>query len=196
MLDWHERRMDVILLAERLAVSPPDNFSLSGPRQLTARTMPQVQNAIDQLFRWRGTADSAAEQDAAERQPNKRRQSINNALRQMRFYFDLLRAYGITAEMLEQAEEQFHKLCPVSPPLASYEQMMERIKAGDEVSPEAIKNALEDLLREERILKAKRRESVRAGQEEAKKKIDQSLLTVRRSSTYFRKFLSSIGINR
>ncbi|PWU11998.1 MAG: hypothetical protein C5B51_01595 [Terriglobia bacterium] len=195
VLDWHERRIDLILLAERLAITPPDVSVVLNERRITSRTLGQVQRAIGELFRLRDQIDSAAERLAIHGYDEDSRQQIKEARRGLSFYFDLLKAYGIAAQSPEQAEDKFFELCPFQPPLASYEQMMERIKAGKQVGPDAVKGKLEDLVREEIILQAKRRHAIRHGREQVRQALDKRLDVVRRDATFFRDFLTSIGVS-
>jgi hypothetical protein len=70
---------------------------------------------------------------------------------------------------------------------------MERISAGETVSPDAVQNRLEDLFREEIILQAKRRRMIRYHKENVRDAIDDRLSVIRQESTGLRDFLKGIG---
>src|SRR5439155_21317978 len=98
VLEWHERRLDMILLAERLAVTPPDTSIVFKERRITSRTMRRVQRAIAELFRLREQIDSAIECQALHGRDGSKQRQVQEALRGLAFHFDILKAYGITAE--------------------------------------------------------------------------------------------------
>jgi hypothetical protein len=202
VLEWYERRVDVVNLAERFSVMPneDDEVKLETPtpaireqRRITARTIGQVERAIAELFQQRDIADDLREQQAKHGFDKGRQEQLDAALRAMEFRFELLRAYGVSGKSPEAVEEKFFQLCPSKPVLTLYEELAEKIKAKEEVSPDAVTGRLEDLHREEIILQARRRRSVRTGKDGLRENLDQRLSAVRREATVLRDFLTSLG---
>lgn len=197
VLDFYERRVDMIRFAERLAVMPQGavcSMAAFLRRRITSRTIGQVENAVSELFTLRDQIDRLREQQARKGFDGSSQELMEQQLRAMAFRFELLKAYGITADTPESAEEKFFELCPYQPVLTLYEQLAERIAKGEQVSPDAVRNRLEDLYREEIILQARRRWSVRRSRDEVRDDIDDRLTKVRREATELRDFMTSLGL--
>lgn len=203
VLDWHERRIGVLLQAERLQLRPPDvpGF-LHGPSRLTARTIPYIQGMIGRLFELRAGYDALRLNQALANDGELNREPLDCVMREMSFHVSELSRFGISASSPEDAEVQFWRMLPPAPkplPLPEpaptfYETLRDRIEAGEQVSPDAITERLEDLYREKIILSAKRRAVIRSEEFSDAGNIDLRLETIRREATDWKTLLEARGI--
>jgi len=194
VLQWYERRVDMISMAERLTIMPPESPITLTDRRITARTIAQVEAAISEFFQLRNQVDQLRADQAQHGYDSTRYLAIEENIRGMAFRQELLEAYGITAQTPEAAEEKFLELCPYPGPTPTlYEELAENIRAGANISPDDVKSRLEDLFREEIILKSKRRLAVRVGGDRQRESIDARLSDVRREATTLRDFFVSRG---
>lgn len=193
VLDFYELRIDMVNFAERLAIMPLQTPVELANRRITARTIGNVERAISELFSLRDSIDVLRDLEARYGFNSSHRKHIQEGLRAMAFRLELLKTYGIAADTPEQADEIFLRLCPPQPILTFYEELMERIKAGEQISPDALKSHFEELHRQDVILQMKRRHLVRRGRDAQVEHIDEQLSAVRRQSTQLRDFLRSIG---
>ncbi len=193
VLDWFERRVELLRAAERLGVMPPEMALEFRPRPITSRTLVSVEESITRLFELRAEVELLREQELVSGYSVVGYKRMQGLLKVMDYLFDLLKLYGIKAVTPEEAEEEFCRICPHQPVFTLYESLMTRIASGETVGPEAIRARLEDLFREEVILQAKRRRMVRVHRETVRDAIDERLSTIRQENTQLRDFLRSIG---
>jgi len=194
VLEWFEHRVDMIVVAEQLAILPAGTSVVLTERRITARSIAAVEAAVNRLFELRDDIDRWREAEVLNGSTGSTaRHHIQGALRVMEYQFEFLKSYGITADTPEQAEDSFFELCPFQPVLTVYEQLMQRLQAGEQISPDAVRSRLEDLFREEIILQAKRRRTIRTGRENIRDAMDARLSVLRQESTQLRDFLKSIG---
>ncbi|HEV8413027.1 MAG TPA: hypothetical protein VGQ49_05500 [Bryobacteraceae bacterium] len=132
VLEWLERRVEMLNLAERLSVFPPELALQFKDRRITGRTIWYVEQAVSRLFQLRQQLDEWHEQEVLSGFDSRRRQEMKGALRVMDFKFEFLKMYGITASTPEEAEDRFVEICPVQPVSTLYEKLW---SASQQVRP-------------------------------------------------------------
>jgi hypothetical protein len=193
IVELYERRMDMVLLAERWDVSPTDVVPDRGPLPLTARTIPVVENLISDLYQFRNERDRLRLLQATNGNSEASRGELQMAIRKTAFCFEELKRYGIVASTPEEAEEQFRKLYPSEPAATYYEELQAKVRGGEQVSADPIRERLEDLHREKIMRSGQRRGAVRAGDMDEIKEIDDRLVVIRREFTELKDFLEQKG---
>lgn len=195
VLDWYEHRHEMILAAERAAIIPPASLPPaplpSGPRKITASTLPYVEQAIRELFHFTELYDRTRHQVTVDGNTATHRPIMDRSTRVVAFYYDELARFGIVASTPEEAETKFFAACPPAAP-SVYEELIQQLKNGEAVAPAALCDRLEDLHREKIILQARRRASVRDDNAAEREALDRRLADIRREATDLRGFLDSI----
>jgi hypothetical protein len=194
VLTWFDRKIELVNAAERQAVMLPEaeSSATSAPRQLTATTLPFVEQAIAKLFR---LTEQLVEEGAAlagDRNENLHRPELQRLSRQLAFWYGELRRFGIDAATPEEAEIQMFPKCP--PPVPSiYEEMMQRMRAGEKLSPDPLVHRLQDLSATERKFRGWRQSAIYQHRLEDVDMLDRRLESLRHEVVELKSFLDSIG---
>lgn len=192
VLKWHEKRLDLVLMAERLAVAPAKPVNLEGPVPLTPQSVPHVQHVISELFRLAEGYHSLREQEAWQDQDLST--ESEPIARLLEFNYAELRRFGICASTPQEAEKQFQRLRPRQRRPHPYLRFRERLEAGDKsVAPVLVKR-LQLLHRENQILSAKRREAVKRGPGQFRDSIDRRLARTLQEASEIHSSLESQGL--
>jgi hypothetical protein len=195
VLEWYESRHKIILLAERLAVSPALE-GREGPLSLTPSAIPHVEGLIRELIEWRDQQHNLYKQQAY--QEKDLSDQLDPLARVSAFNYQQLKRYGICASTPEEAEDQFGKLCPkdVTPEVIPdpYHELRQRLLAGDTAVGESLKERAQDLWREKKILAGQRRAALKNGQTQLREVIDRRLIAARQEAAELHGVLESAGI--
>jgi hypothetical protein len=193
VLRWHEERLEMILLAERLSVIHPQipGNAVAAPIPISARTIAQVEGLINELFRFRQEYDTSEQREAREGKDwSAWRKTL---LRMMGCNFEQLKRYGIYAQTAEDAEQKFLSLCPREPVKTVYEIQQEKIEEGQRVGVDILIERVKDLFREECILVVHRKNAIRSKRWSDQEEIDQRLAASRGEYAYWVDFLRLRG---
>ena len=183
-----------MLAAERgeILLPPPEQLSTLPSREVTATTMSYVERTLADLFRSTEELDVARKQLAEDHRDAVHRPIIERANRTVTFCYKELARFDIKATTPEEAEKQFFALCPPPAPTV-YEDFIRQLQNGQQLSPDALCQRVEDLFRERIILQARRRAMIRSGHEDERDDIDRRLASIRVEGTALKGFLESIN---
>jgi hypothetical protein len=197
VLDFYNCRINMILDAERVQIVPISPVPAAAPpsanRQITATTMGHVSKSIQELFQFTEMFDRQSQALALDENEQAHESKLSRAIAGMAYCYKDLKRFGIDADSPEAAEMQFFQLCPPPAPTV-YEELIQKLKKRKSVPPDALCERLEDLHREKIILQARRRASIRQGDDQERDDIDRRLADVRREATEIKAFLEAIKV--
>jgi len=199
IIEWYERRIDMLVLAQRLAVAPPppeqDGWEiLQSAVPITYRTLDKMESLVTELFTLRDECDGYKQLQARSGNACKYSAELNERLRVMAVNYEVLRRYGVDATTPEEAESQLRTLWPLEPVKTPYEQIEQRIYAGQRVGVDIICRRLKDLFAEDCILVWHRKRALRRRDMQLKDEVDQDISQARAECAKWLDFLRSQGV--
>lgn len=199
VLEWHKQRLAMIRQAERRDVMPESVVEapswMDSPLAVNRRTKPQIQRTIEELYRLRDRHGTLLEQQVTAQRPSELQSELDAIVRLTNFQLKYLTRYGIFAEAPEEAEEQLKELLPEELTFtpAYYEDLMVRIKTGERLSRQPLRDHLNELHKESIILQMQRKVAVKSKKAEERESLDERLVAVRREAADLQGFLESLG---
>jgi len=181
VLVWYERRAEMLLLAEQLECAALDeaHVSLRSLVPITYRTLGEVEGIVGELFAHRAEFDQLRRDELVAGSTAETAGRLEEIVRLTAHNHELLRRYGIQAQTPEDAEERFRMLCPCEPAKTVYEQVEERLEAGETICAEIITARVKDLFVEQCVLVWQRRRALRAKDWAEQGRLDQRIASCR-----------------
>ena len=191
VLKWHEARLSMYRQAEVLDVLPEPVTRPRKPVPLTVQAENTIRENLSDIYRVRESRDHlerTALAPANSQQLAHYDAGVAAGLRQ-------LTRYGIVADSPERAEQQFQQLAANRPVKSAYEQIRDRILAGESSALDILAERLKDLFRHDCILVKQRRQAIRRKQWQQQYDADARLASSRAEIAQLLDLLRSRGFH-
>jgi len=168
VIEWFEARLQMAQKAQRLAVLPKP---LPAPVPITPHAVESIRELISELYRTQDARDSL-QRSTADGPDHPAMASMSAAIKQG---LEQLTRYGIVADSPEAAEQQAAALTAKPAVNNPYEEVREKLRAGESVGLDIVAERAKDLFREQCIIVAGRRQAIRRGQRDKQREFDERL---------------------
>jgi hypothetical protein len=172
VLQWYEERLTMSMEAERAEVMPSWH---PGTVPLTPRASESAKELIAELYRTQDTRDAMERSTGVwptEHQLASMDAAITTGLSQ-------LSRYGVVADSPEAAEQQLIHLIANRAVKTPYEEVRDKLAAGQSVGLDIVAERVKDLFREQCILVTHRRQAIRKQQWQKQREFDERLANSR-----------------